>query len=803
MIDVRILEAKGCSAKAWRKIFENRIRQRPLRKNGIVEDTAPKRDRIDALMERMWNRIIAGRDWNFSNFATIHAMDLIWDAPGRQVNPTLISSICAKHGKNTEDIKSALKGLGLDFDSVIVDTDKTDVKTGRPIQAVNVPSFFAIMVPLARAMATARRARVINERNREPFFEFKAATQSKLNRVRCEVLTSRVQESAKAYDYLGSLNQAVLQMFLYPTGCLVFTREEWDYVEQLRRTDGGKDEEYVVQEGLRYFTPHPSRMFWDMAHPMRTFNTDTGCEFAGYWQVMRYGDVLDNDGFYNKDKITIGNTGWFSAVPSFWTTVYSGCTLKIPSIPINGTTGEDREEYLATACYGGDMRDASMMLCEYREKLNPKQWGLGDYDYDVWCRFVVAGDGTIVYAAPVGYTPVCVFRDNGDDKRVSDASLVLQLSPYQDQLSNLFTQFLLTVKQNLANFTMVDGDVINTEMVKKLTNDGETYFRGLNIYTYSGKNLLRMAALQSDPRATAVISHRFPPLDTNGIVLAMKLMIDMAERVLQFSSQEVAQAASHEQTKAEINQVAASTTNIVEYTGIAIDAGMNAMAHQNYEALMNYGEDEFYAQIPSDHELSEEKLRQLGITQDEDDKEETHDKKIRVKAKKSAMQLNAFATVPPSNKRQTSWEAAQAISQFYATILQNPVVQMALGPQQMVEIANQIAKLAGLHLDADLRDMTEENQKKQASDLLKQAVDAVLGIVRTETKHGLEVIMSEIKDLATKVNGVMEALGLNATATPNTPAGPDGAGSPSIVAPVPVGPPVPAVAPNAMPLGAA
>src|SRR6185436_6438557 len=105
--------------------------------------------------------------------------------------------------------------------------------------------------------------------------------------------------------------------------------------------------------------------------------------------------------------------------------------------------------------------------------------------------------------------------------------------------------------------------------------------------------------------------------------------------------------------------------------------------------------------------------------------------------------------VPPTNKRQTNWEAAQAISQFYATILNNPVVQMALGPKQMVEIANQIAKLAGLHLDADLRDMTAENQKKQASDLLKQAVDAVLGIVRTETKQGLEVIMSEIKDVTT------------------------------------------------------
>ena len=111
--------------------------------------------------------------------------------------------------------------------------------------------------------------------------------------------------------------------------------------------------------------------------------------------------------------------------------------------------------------------------------------------------------------------------------------------------------------------------------------------------------------------------------------------------------------------------------------------------------------------------------------------------------------------------------------------------------------------LAGLHLDADLRDMTEENQKKQASDLLKQAVGAVLGIVRTETKQGLEVIMSEIKDVTQKVDAVIQALGLNANAASNPVAGPPtGVGSP-VVAPIPAVAPVPQAAPVPMPVGAA
>lgn len=800
MVDLRLLKKRGISAEDWKKIFQGRQRTRAVKKNELIEKDAPKDDKIEDLLNHIWNRVVAGRDWNFANYRVIHAMDLIWDAPFRQVSPTLISAICDRHGQNTEEVKNALTGLGLNLDSVLVDSNDIDEKTKKPIKSVNIPSFFAVMVPLVRAYLTIRRAKIVNDRNRDPFFEYKAATQSKLNRARCEVLTSRIQESAKAYDYFGVLNQAVFQMFLYPTGCLVFTKEEWDFAKQERINEAGKDEPYIVREGLRYHTPHPARTFWDIAHPLRTFNTDTGCEYAGYWQVLRYGDVADNPGFYNTERISIGDTGWFGSSATFWQTVYNTCILKVPSInvPTSITEQADREQFLSdNPYYNMDLRDTSVMLCEYREKLNPKKWGLGDYDYDIWCRFVVAGDGTVVYAAPMGYTPIAVFRDNGDDKRISDATLALQLAPYQDQLSNLFTQFLLACKQNLANLTLVDSNVLKLDTIKKLTNDGETYFRGLNLVQFDSKALFR---LQADP-AAALISHRFPPLDTNGIVQAMKLVLDMAERVLQFSSQEIAQAATHEQTKHEVEIISKTTTNIIEYTGTVVDAGLNAMAHQNYEALMNYGEDEFYAQVPSDHDLSEAQLKKLGITQDEDDKDETRDKKIRVKVtKKTAMQLDAFATVPPSNKRETNWEAAQAITQFWVSIIANPEMQMALGPTQLVEIANRMAKLAGLKLDVDLRDMTEENQKKKANDILKQAVDAVLGIVRTETKQGLEVIMSEIQDLNKKVDLLYQMAG--AAHASNPALGPSGGSVPPGMAQLPPVAPIPQAAPNPMPVGA-
>lgn len=809
MIDLRIVERHGFSAKSLREKFENRDRlgRFPKAAQGVplgkVYQT--KDDKIDAWLNRAWSRITAGRDWNFANFSTLYAMDLIWDAPFRQVSPTLIMSVCEKYGQNTPAVFEALKGLGLDFESMVVDTGTTD-KSGQPVKALNAPAFFAVMVPIVRAYLTIRRARIVNDRNREPFIEYRPAVQSNENRVRCEVLTSRVQETARAYDYKGTLNQAVFQMFLYPTGCLVFTKEEWDQVKQVRAAAGPdnelKEEDYIVREGLRYHCPHPSRVFWDMAHPQRTFNTDTGCEYAGYWHVCRYGDILKNEAFYNRDNVSIGDTGWFGSTPAFWRTVYNACVVKVPSlIPPTGQNGEaavDREQYLAdNPYYTQDMTDASVMLCEYREKVVPADWGLGDYKYPIWMRALFAGDGTVLYAAPVGYTPVHSFKDNGDDKRVSDASLALQLTPFQDQLSNLLTQFLLAAKQNLANLTLVEKNIVKGDGMKQLRNNGETFFRSLNILEYDSKDL---RVLQVDP-SSAVVTSRFAPLDTNGIVLAMKLVLDMAERVLQFSSQEIAQAATHEQTKAEVERIHATTTNLLEYTANPVDEGINAMARQNYEALMNYGEDEFYAQIPSDHDLQPERLKELGITQDETPGI-TRDKKIRVKVtKKTAMVLDSFAVVPPNNKRETNWEAAQALAGFVRDLMNNQVTAMAIGPKQAIDLANHIAKMAGLRLEQPLRDATAETQQQQASDLLKQTVEAVLGMVRPEVKQGMEVVMSETMDLRKQLEAIIQALGINVPPS-NNAAVAGGTGGPAGVAPATERVVVPPAVTDAEPLGA-
>ena len=769
-VDISILKKHGCSPEAWRKLFETP--EKPSKK----KKAEPNDDPVRELKERIKARICAGRDYNLRNFETIYALDLIWDTPFRQVSPTLLAGIVGRY-KTTDETEKALKAFGFDVASLIVDTGRKDPKTKQPIKAVSVPAFFNVMVPLVRAYLNIRRAKIVNDRNRRPLIPYQPAVNNEHYRVKTQVLSNRIQTMSDQYDYLETLNQNVFQMLLYPYS-LMFTMEGWHYEEQLRVGKDGNEEEYVSREGLRHYSPHPSRSYSDQAYPMKSFNSDSGCKWGGHWKVLRYRDLKKMEGFYNLDRISIGNTDWWTGATNFFNSVYNSCVMAVPAA-VQATPGDREQELIEGLYYNESYDDKSVMFVEHREKVNPKADGLGDYPYDIWARFVTAGDGTVIYAEPLGYRAIICWKDNGDEKRLQDASLALQLTPFQDQLSNLLTQYIYAVKQNLANITLFDKNVLKSskdgsgeyETVKKIKNLGESLFRGLNLVEMDLKELAR--GQYSAPQA--FYSHRFPQMDTNAILQAMKVIIDMAERVLQFSSQEVAQAATHEQTKAEVNIISGTTTNVLQYTGIPVDSAIKAWGEQLYDAWMNYGEDDFEAQIPADTPISEEDLEKMGITLL--DKPLGREDQLSVKVKKSAVALLSFAFVPDNQSRVTDTEAATAMATFVRDLMSNPITGAAIGPEQAISLANQIAKLAGLRLETKLRN-TGAMPQQEAQQVLEQ----VLATVLPQVKEGMAAVMDELGNAEKKVDALYQILNLPES---------NGAPPPIQTPPAPAGPPAP------------
>lgn len=808
MPDKAILEAQGVSVAAWKKLL---TLPKPKKVKGAGM-TVVKYDneKLNTLQERIRTRTINGRNYCTKNYRTIRACDLIWDAPYRQVSPTLLWNI-ADTCKTTEEAEKALTMFGFDLNSSF--TVDTDPKTGKEIKKLNLPMFFALTIPLVHGMLSMRKAKIVNDRNKPFFFDYPPAVNTRKNRLKCSAVKSRMRKMSQQYNYLASLDQAVHQMLLYPQGALMFTQENWHWEEQLRqkrkkkstdtkpdkaakkdKKEDDKYEKYVTKEGLRYFLPHPSRTFWDRSHPVRTFNTETGCDWGGHFKVLTFKELRKNKDLWNLDAVSMGDVTWWNDNASFLNMFFNNCVVSAPSAANMPTTGRGQDDRENAVSYGNYYSiaedDKSCIVYEYRERLIPKDEGLGDYEYPIWARFMCAGDGTIVHAEPLCYRAILSLRDNGDESKVEDASMGLKLAPFQDQLSQLIAQYVLSVKQNLAQYTLIDENILDKAAIAKLKNLGEGFFRTLNIQTFDGKKTHR----QRDNIGEAIYSHRFPQIDTQSILTAARTVIELAERVNNFSSQEVGQAASHEQSKAEVVQLGGTTTNALQYIGIPVDSFMYAWGCQVFEAWVNEGEDEFTAEIQYEEGVDKALLEELGFEfVEEPDKNAGH-AHVRGKVSKVLPELLSFSLMPNSGDERTDSEVARVISEMVRDMLRNPVTAQAIGADQAIALYNAIAKLLKLPLDAPLKNtgMTPEKQAEQAKAQLKQLVDQVkvqfgqeLEMkLLNEVKQGLVPMLKSEEALKQKIDIIWSMLKLPQINGPGQPGSTDGApnGAPAVVA---------------------
>lgn len=770
MVDLQILREQGCSAEDWKKKLEHP----PF---GGVKDGKTQDDKITALRNRIRDRINAGRNRNFQTAKTYYALDVAWDTALKQIPPTLLRSmennpVIPAADLNKSSVTDILNSWGIDASRAFIEEDSVDPKIKSKVYRINVPELIKILVPLMKAYITIRWAKLTNDRRVDPFLQYDPAINTKKNRARCEAITSAIQVQARQYGYFNVMKQAVLKMLLYGI-CLVFPLEEWHTEEQLAgdppddstvkkngedKTNGnGKEKKsekkyktVVVKQGIRYHHPHPSRMYWDQAHRVGTFNTDSGCTFGGYWRVLTYKDLRSNKGYYNTDKVSYGTgSDWSRSNLSFFNTVYP-CVINFPCVGSTGSgPSNDRETKVVDGYYNsGSDDDKSVVLVEHFEKLNPKECGLGDYDFDIWARFVVASDDTIVYAAPLAYCPINYYGYDPDEYRDVNTSLGLETLPFQGHFENTLTQILLTTKQNLTNLTFIDEDAVPKNYMAKIVNLGERFWRTVNIIPFSRKKWERQ---QINPKE-AVTSHKFPFQDVVGLMNTLRTILDTLERILVMSSQEVAQAASHEQTREEVRNIAGNTSSRLQFTAGGVDDGLEAMKVQLYHALMAYGEDEFYTQIPSETGLTKKMLDDLGFTyagedddEEFDEEESRSEKRIPVKVTKTAIAITSFASARDSTDRLNNTEVGVAMMNTLRDWMGNPILAQAIQADQAIDLANMTVRMAGFPRDFKLRNMTPKMSPEEQAANAKQQLDELVNAVMAQVQEGLMPTLEAVK----------------------------------------------------------
>lgn len=753
MISLKRLEASGLTQAKLKSYFSDPQAETPARK----------------LLDEIRDEIQDGVSRNLKDYRIFWAIDRAFDTPFYQLSYTKLKGLLSRKADSKEILKQ-VKDWGL----VHLLPNEIDPATGKvcceagtsnPKKTLNLPVFFDVELPLMLAYLTIRWAKLFNDRNLVPLYKYEPLKFNKQNRMRCEIITELIQIMTNQYDYASDLVQEILQTLMYGI-CIKFPREAWHKEEQEDET--GKV--VVTKQGLRFNMPHPSRIYYDLFSRLSTINSDSGVKYAGYWEICRYKDIQNNPDYWNKDKITFGAVSWFNGFRDFFSTVYP-CTLKFPQLPndVSSTTtvapivgSLDRET--EAGCYGSGDANAATLLTQHFKRIIPKEHGLGSYQYPIWLRLVVGNGETVHWAEPTGYTPAAYSGYDADQNRARHSSLALEIIPFQDHCSNIMTQWIYSMRQNLMNPTFVNTDLVPKEIIAQLENTGERTLRGKTFIPFSKTENIRQ---QIDHTDSAFESPQLTRHNTAEQAALLRGIIDLLDRLLLVSSQEVAQSAEHEQTAEEIRTINTTTSTRVGFTGSFIDRGIYATKKMLYDAYMVHGEEDFVVQISGDYADSEEEFKKLldeldlELADDDDGPSATTTRRT-VKGNKKALALELFSSSRDAANRIDNPGIAAAMSQIFTAIARNEVLIGALGPEQLVSLLNQIVQTAGLPKEFQMKAVTNTGQMQQqqqtqvVQEQLLKFAEQVKQLNEQTAKQVLDEVAKSLQPIAQAVQQLVQ-----------------------------------------------
>lgn len=717
-----------------RLIDEHKLDPKSLKRFFDADTLAGKgnEDKTKKLVNNISTTIREGIQRNRQDYRLYKAMDWAYDSPFYQVSYTQLRGLI--DGKaDDKKVMEAVNSWGLTHLLPVVMENGRECcnADGTKKRAVNIPVFFNIFVPIVMAYIGIRWAKLFNDRNLNPLFKYEPVQWTKENRLRCEVVTQVIQKMATWFDYKADTRQTILQTLLYGF-CINFPREAW-FVE---KQEDEKGEEQIIREGLRFNIPHPSRTYMDLYHRISSLNSNSGCEYAGYWELCRYGNIYDNDLYWNKDKITFGSmTSWFDLGHSDFLEQVFPCNMSFPT-RTGGFGSLDREGEAANYYSQGDF-NASTLVTQHFQRIIPKDHGLGTYEYPVWFRFVFASDTTVIWAEPLAFDVFPTYAYDADFNRSRFRSLALEIIPFQDHISNLLTNWISATKENLQNPIFYDAEKIPTEIMTQLQNLGYKQYGSRVYIPYNSTVNYRTKTDQREAFHTPVLTHH----QTGELANLISGVLNMLDRIMQLSPQEIGQAAPHEQTAEETRVIAGNTSTRVTFTGSFIDDGDYAKKKMLYDATMAYADDSITVGITSAWAKTEAEFKKLmtkvGLTISDDSNYDPQDPDAMhtVTAKKSAMKLESFASTRDGASRIDNPAIADAMSKIFTAVASQPQIIESIGTQQLIELLNQIIQTSGLPKEFKLRgtsikaEASPEEQTQQMQQMLTQFAEQVKQLI--------------------------------------------------------------------------
>ena len=751
MVNLKILKSFGSTTERFREVLTSTGEEENPQKGESKEEkserlkrnTQRKRDlqfrkKFENLLQ---SRIINGIEYSLKNHRPYAAVDLAWDSIVlSKINMPLL--LYAQGKIDVQRAANLLKKLpnGEDFITFEEETLANGEKKRVRPKSINLPKFIDSEVNMIRSMINRRWAAQKNKyANLWPHYNYESRSTGLAGKCRADVMSQRADIMVDQFGTRHHDGQVMLGGFMY--GHQVdFVRSSWEIERQYRYKQGSEElDSYISKEGVGWFSPHPSRLFWDLSHPLMSLNSDSGCEYVGFWDVVKYGSIENDPAYFNKDKITFGSRLWDAGglygqyLDYFNQYNYA---INVPGVP-NGSGGTSidvsglNDAKNQIGFYSVTNRDSSMFTTNFFCKMVPKEWGVGEYPYPVWARIVAASDQVPIYAEFLPSRPGAVLSINENDGRAVSISMAMEVMQFQQQMSNLLTHFMQLIQVEAFKAIGINTDALDADQVEKIEKilQADDWYSNPLVYRYSLSKKLEQLGIAPSKAMTDVItiSEARQGQSINLVFESMVKLITLAERMNAMSAAESGQSEPREISATQTNVIANTTQTVYSSISDCIDDWREAKKVIIYESTVSCHEG--VIECPVKNRYTKKTIIDAGFTVKAGEDEDYSGDAKRMTVIGSAKDLvhNYIFSSRDGSERAVNTQAANTLTQLIGYTLAVPEIAKALGREKLYMMFNEVFRMSGggIDLNLEVEEGSGDSLGEDEISQLKQAIEQI------------------------------------------------------------------------------
>jgi hypothetical protein len=663
----------------------------------------------DRLEQEFQSKVLEGILFNLRNHEVFTSADLAWD--GHILNKQIIPlSLYAQGRIDMKQFRKQCNDSGITDDDLKKYCDWDEEK--KEFKDMNIAKFVETPVNMVRSYVQRRHAAQASKYlDQFPFLKYETYDRSYEAQLLADITSQRMEIMANDFGYKHQLSQTIRDFLLYPH-VVEFAECAWKTEKQYRKNAEGEPEPFIVKEGVPFVAPHPSRVFWDISSPLASINSDTGCDYLGYWELTEYEDIKGNTAFWNREDLDY--TGSFSDLYTQYNPYFDIYYPNVMEIPgeneflTDPAAKNDRENNIGV--YNTDEHhNLPMVLTCFFKKLIPKDYGFGDYPYPVWVRFILAGEKTCVYAEVMPDCPAQYYGYNEKDNRLFNISFAHEIMPWQDQISNLMTQLVLSMKQSLLKVLAINIGKMKPEAVQYIRKvmNGDMYAVKPVVLEYDDDKDSAMGVSNK----TIELTQANQSQSISDLLRAMIEMNVFAERSLNLSPQEQGQPSPRVTSATEILEIANTINTLYNFISKAIDEGLSAKKRYLYKATVALQEGEIYLSVMGQY--PDHVIEKAGFTVEADSLQDGRVKNQRVRGKADRLIYNYVFNSREGSTRTPQVKVAEVLVQLLPQVLQIPGIIEGMGIEKIYELLNAIMRNAGAGIEFKMSALDETRQAEQ------------------------------------------------------------------------------------------